>query len=103
MKNLTRNTAAVLVVTLFTGLAVFSAIQLGGRLFGTSSANAQTITAVQQAAESEYSDGGDGYRVRPGLGQRELQRPVRPELRRQPGLHGPLRPVGAPAARAVRR
>ncbi len=44
MKNLSRNTAAVLVITLFTGLAVFSAIQLGGRLFGTSTANAQTVT-----------------------------------------------------------
>jgi hypothetical protein len=69
MKNLTRNTAAVLVVTLFTGLAVFSAIQLGGRLFGTTSANAQTVTsqaAVQQPAESDGDDYGydqdtDGY------------------------------------------
>jgi len=65
MKNLTRNTAAVLVVTLFTGLAVFSAIQLGGRLFGTTSASAQTVTsqaAVQQPAESDSGDGDDyGY------------------------------------------
>ena len=61
MRNLTRNTAAVLVVTLFTGLAVFSAIQLGGRLFGTTSANAQTVTsqaAVQQPEESESNDYG---------------------------------------------
>jgi hypothetical protein len=39
MKNLSRNTAAVLVLTLFTGLAVFSAIQLGygnGQGSGTS-------------------------------------------------------------------
>ena len=34
--KLFRNTTAVLVLTLFTGLAVFTAIQLGGRLFGTS-------------------------------------------------------------------
>jgi hypothetical protein len=61
MRNLPRNTAAVLVVTLFTGLAVFSAIQLGGRLFGTTSANAQTVTtqaAVQQPAESDGDDYG---------------------------------------------
>ena len=49
MKNITRNTAAVLVLTLFTGLAVFTAIQLGDRLFGTSEANAQTVTT--QAAD----------------------------------------------------
>ena len=62
MKNLTRNTAAVLVVTLFTGLAVFSAIQLGGRLFGTTSASAQTVAAqaaVQQSAESDDDYGYD--------------------------------------------
>ena len=64
MRNLTRNTAAVLVVTLFTGLAVFSAIQLGGHLFGTTSATAQTLTsqaAVQQPAESERDDDYDHY------------------------------------------
>ncbi len=66
MKNLSRNTVAVLVVTLFTGLAVFSAIQLGGRLFGTSSANAQTISA--QATQAQ-SGGGNGY----GYGQDEGQ------------------------------
>ena len=55
MKNFSRNTTAVLVVTLFTGLAVFSAIQLGGRLFGTSAANAQTVTA--QAAQTQTGDG----------------------------------------------
>ena len=54
MKNLSRNTAAVLVLTLFTGLAVFSAVQLGGRLFGTSTASAQTVTS--QAAASQSSD-----------------------------------------------
>ncbi len=62
-------------VTLFTGLAVFSAIQLGGRLFGTSSANAQTITAVQQAAESEYSDGGDGSGYDQGSGSESYSDP----------------------------
>ena len=75
MKNLSRNTAAVLVLTLFTGLAVFSAIQLGGRLFGTSTANAQTVTTqtatgqssgeAQSADEYYYDDGtsgnGNGY------------------------------------------
>jgi hypothetical protein len=55
MRNFSRNTTAVLVVTLFTGLAVFSAIQLGGRLFGTSAANAQTVTA--QAAQEQGGNG----------------------------------------------
>jgi hypothetical protein len=75
MKNLTRNTAAVLVLTLFTGLAVFTAIHLGDRLFGTSEASAQTVTTQagagesggdeQSADEDYYDDGasayGDGY------------------------------------------
>jgi hypothetical protein len=75
MKNLSRNTAAVLVLTLFTGLAVFSAIQLGGRLFGTPAASAQTVTSqaatsessgVDQSADEYYSDdGASGY----GYGQ----------------------------------
>jgi hypothetical protein len=55
MKNFSRNTTAVLVVTLFTGLAVFSAIQLGGRLFGTSTANAQTVSA--QSAQTQTGNG----------------------------------------------
>lgn len=62
MKNITRNTAAVLVLTLFTGLAVFTAIQLGDRLFGTSEANAQAVTT--QAADQPSSDdlsAGDYY------------------------------------------
>ncbi len=58
MKNLSRNTAAVLVVTLFTGLAVFSAIQLGGRLFGTSTASAQTVTTQATTSESEGASDG---------------------------------------------
>ena len=53
MKNLGRNTAAVLVITLFTGLAVFSAIQLGGRLFGTSEAGAQTAASSAPDAERQ--------------------------------------------------
>jgi hypothetical protein len=67
MKNLSRNTAAVLVLTLFTGLAVFSAIQLGGRLFGTSTASAQTVItqgatsqssgSAQSADQYDYDDG----------------------------------------------
>jgi hypothetical protein len=74
MKNLSRNTAAVLVITLFTGLAVFSAIQLGGRLFGTSTASAQTVTTQATTSQSEdpaddvesldeyyYGDGSGGY------------------------------------------
>ena len=94
MKNLSRNTAAVLVVTLFTGLAVFSAIQLGGRLFGTSSANAQTISA--QAAQTQTSNG-NGYggrpehrrvRLRPEFGR------LRPELR-QPELRDPYGQSGS--------
>ena len=59
MKNLSRNTAAVLVITLFTGLAVFSAIQLGGRLFGTSAASAQTVTS-QAATGQQLEDSSDG-------------------------------------------
>lgn len=70
MKNLSRNTAAVLVVTLFTGLAVFSAIQLGGRLFGTSEANAQAVSA--QAAEEGsafgYDEETDAYAYGQGSG-----------------------------------
>ena len=65
-----RNTAAVLVLTLFTGLAVFTAIQLGDRLFGTSTASAQTVTsqtATGQPGSSGaadqygYGDGSSGY------------------------------------------
>ena len=80
MKNLSRNTAAVLVVTLFTGLAVFSAIQLGGRLFGTPSANAQTISA--QAAQTQTSSDRRRrtaehrpVRLRPELGRLTTLRP----------------------------
>jgi hypothetical protein len=58
MKNFSRNTAAVLVVTLFTGLAVFSAIQLGGRLFGASTASAQ---AVRTEAVQTHNGNGYGY------------------------------------------
>ena len=71
MKNLSRNTTAVLVLTLFTGLAVFSAVQLGGRLFGTPAASAQTVTSQaatgessgvdQSADEYYYDDGASGY------------------------------------------
>jgi hypothetical protein len=59
--KLFRNTTAVLVLTLFTGLAVFTAIQLGGRLFGTPTASARTITS--QAAQGQSggtSAGGSG-------------------------------------------
>jgi hypothetical protein len=59
MKNFGRNTSAVLVVTLFTGLAVFSAIQLGGRLFGTSTASAQTVT-TQSAQGQDGNEDVDG-------------------------------------------
>ncbi len=69
--KLFRNTAAVLVLTLFTGLAVFTAIQLGDRLFGTPDASAQTVsgqnaTATGQSADDYYDDseghgGGYGY------------------------------------------
>ena len=50
--KLFRNTSAVLVLTLFTGLAVFTAIQLGGRLFGTSAASAQTVTTQTAVGQS---------------------------------------------------
>jgi hypothetical protein len=62
--KLFRNTSAVLVLTLFTGLAVFTAIQLGGRLFGTPTANAQTVTtqtAVGQSDSSEDTTQSDPY------------------------------------------
>ena len=57
MKHL-RNTPAVLVLTLFTALAVFTAIQLGGRVFGTPTASAQTVTT--QAAQSQSGSSGSG-------------------------------------------
>jgi hypothetical protein len=57
MNNFYRNTAAVLVLTLFTGLAVFTAVQLGGRLFGTSTASAQTVTTQSAASTSGSSSG----------------------------------------------
>jgi hypothetical protein len=59
--KLFRNTSAVLVLTLFTGLAVFTAIQLGGRLFGAPTASAQTVTtqsAVGQTGSSGATDAG---------------------------------------------
>jgi hypothetical protein len=57
--KLFRNTTAVLVLTLFTGLAVFTAIQLGGRLFGTSSASAQTVSS--QSAQTQSGSSSQGY------------------------------------------
>lgn len=58
MRNITRNTAAVLVVTLFTGLAVFAAIQLGGRLFGSSAASAQTVPTQSTGGQSSTESTG---------------------------------------------
>ena len=101
MKNLSRNTAAVLVLTLFTGLAVFSAIQLGGRLFGTSTASAQTVTSqaatsqssgsAQSADEYYYDDGTSGSSQSSGTtdpyGYGELER-IR-QLEQRPDLHLP--------------
>ena len=98
MKHL-RNTPAVLVLTLFTALAVFTAIQLGGRVFGTPTASAQTVTT--QAAQSQSGSGADSqsserrHPVRPlRLGQlgrleqrRQLER-VR-QLERRPDVHVP--------------
>jgi hypothetical protein len=60
MKNFSRNTTAVLVVTLFTALAVFTAIQLGGRLFGTPTASAQTVN-TQSAQTQTQTQTGNGY------------------------------------------
>jgi hypothetical protein len=59
--KLFRNTSAVLVLTLFTGLAVFTAIQLGGRLFGTPTANAQTVTSQTAVGQSGSSGATDPY------------------------------------------
>ena len=85
-----RNTAAVLVLTLFTGLAVFTTIQLGDRLFGTPDASAQTMSAqsssaIEQSGDDyygdDYSDDGNGAYVDPyGAGQ--SADPERSELRR---------------------
>jgi hypothetical protein len=58
--KLMRNTTAVLVLTLFTGLAVFTAIQLGGRLFGTPTASARTLT-TQSATGQSGNGSGNGY------------------------------------------
>ncbi|MCX6373809.1 MAG: hypothetical protein NTX16_12195 [Actinobacteria bacterium] len=66
------NTAAVIVLTLFTGLAVFTTIQPGDRLFGTSDASAQTVSAQgvdtipattgeSQSAEDSYGDDSEAY------------------------------------------
>ena len=75
--KLMRNTTAVLVLTLFTGLAVFTAIQLGGRLFGTPTASAQDGDhAVGRRAVREH----ERRRKQPEL---ERQHPVRPERLRQ--------------------
>jgi hypothetical protein len=57
--KLFRNTAAVLVLTLFTGLAVFTAVQLGDRLFGTPDASAQTVSAQTSAATEQIADDDD--------------------------------------------
>ena len=57
MNNFYRNTAAVLVLTLFTGLAVFTAVQLGGRVFGTSTASAQTVTTKSSTATTGSTSG----------------------------------------------
>jgi hypothetical protein len=67
--KLFRNTAAVLVLTLFTGLAVFTAIQLGGRLFGTPTASAQTITSQAAQGQSRGTSAGGSTQSDPsGLG-----------------------------------
>ncbi len=55
--KLFRNTTAVLVLTLFTGLAVFTAIQLGGRLFGTPTASARTLTTQSSTGQSSSGSG----------------------------------------------
>jgi hypothetical protein len=55
--KLFRNTTAVLVLTLFTGLAVFTAIQLGGRLFGTPTASARTVTTQSSTGRSSSGTG----------------------------------------------
>ena len=59
--NIFRNTAAVLVLTLFTGLAVFTAVQLGDRLFGTSDAAAQTVTTQSSTATDQQQSAADSY------------------------------------------
>lgn len=72
--RLFRNTAAVIVLTLFTGLAVFTTIQLGDRLCGTSDESAQTVsertsTATDQSADDYSSDDSEAYADPYGSGQ----------------------------------
>ena len=95
--KLFRNTTAVLVLTLFTGLAVFTAIQLGGRLFGTPTASAQTVTSQSATGQSSI---GNGTSRAGGSGQSSSgSHPVRSlrlrwlerlrQLERRPDLHLP--------------
>ena len=75
MNRTFRNTTAVLVLTVFTVLAVFAAVQLIGRVVGTPNASAQTTGAQSPGASSPagtgqqdpngYGQGSDAY----GYGQ----------------------------------
>ena len=59
MSRIMRNTAAVLVVTLFTGIAVFMTVQLAARVAGPTGAGTQAAQAATPAQES-VDDGSAG-------------------------------------------
>ena len=112
--KLFRNTSAVLVLTLFTGLAVFTAIQLGGRLFGTPTANAQTVTTQTAVGQSDSSGATDPYGQssdgRSDYGQSSGRRRTRTATATRAGPAAraaarptPARPPAAPRRRATPR
>ena len=96
--KLIRNTTAVLVLTLFTGLAVFTAIQLGGRLFGTPTASAQTVTT--QAVTGESGGGSGNGHGQSSSGSTQGLTPTATTTRAAPAARAAARPtpVRPPAA-----
>ena len=78
MNRTSRNTAAVLVLTLFTVIAVFATVQLVGRIVGTPNASAQTTAAQGPGAASSagatqqdpygYGQGSSGTLTCPSTG-----------------------------------
>jgi hypothetical protein len=68
MSRTLRNTVTVLIVTLFTGIAVFATVQLAARVAGPAGAGTQAAQAaepsqqgIDEGSSLEYGDGyGDG-------------------------------------------
>jgi hypothetical protein len=58
MHRTLRNMTAVLVITLFTALAVFATVQLTGRLIGPADTAAAQTSAVQTSAAQTTTSGG---------------------------------------------